>query len=151
MQVRTVCQRAVVTVRRSEEVTRAAQLMREKHVGYLVVVEPDAVSGFAHPVGVLTDRDIVVGVLAVEVDPKAVRVGDVMSADPVTVLESEALEVALRKMRESGVRRLPVVNGRRELVGILATDDVLKVIAGDSQDIVGAIRKERQIEGAQRQ
>jgi CBS domain-containing protein len=150
MQVATLCQRLVFTVRRSDEVTRAAQLMREKHVGYLVVVEPDPVAGFPRPVGVLTDRDIVVSVMAREVDPKAVRVGDVMTTNPVMVRESDAMEVALHRMREFGVRRLPVVNGRRELVGILATDDVLKVIAGDTQDVVSAICNERQIEGVQR-
>jgi CBS domain-containing protein len=150
MQVGTLCQRLVFTVRRSDEVTWAAQLMRDKHVGYLVVAEPDSFSGFVRPVGVLTDRDIVVGVLARGVDAKAVQVGDVMTVDPITVRESDAMEVALCKMREFGVRRLPVVDGRGELVGILATDDVLKVIAGDSHDIVSAIRREREIEGAQR-
>jgi CBS domain-containing protein len=144
MEVGTVCQRLVFTIRRSDEVSRAAQLMREKHVGYLVVVE---LNPLARPVGVLTDRDIVVGVVAREVDPKAVRVGDIMTVDPITARESDSVEAALQKMREFGVRRLPIVNDRRELVGILAMDDVLKVIAGNAQQVVNMIRNERQIEG----
>jgi len=147
MEVGTVCQRLVFTVRPCDEVCRAARLMREKHVGYLVVVE---FAPLARPVGVLTDRDIVVGVVAREVDPKAVRVGDIMSGNPITARESDSVEAALQKMREFGVRRLPIINDRRELVGILAMDDVLKVIAGDAQQVVNVIRNERQIEGVAR-
>jgi CBS domain-containing protein len=148
MEVGTICQRLVFTIRRSDEVSRAAQLMREKHVGYLVVVEFDPL---ARPVGVLTDRDIVVGVVASEVDAKAVRVGDIMTVDPITARESDSVEAALQKMREFGVRRLPIVNDRGELVGILAMDDVLKVIAANAQQVVNVIRNERQIEGVTRQ
>jgi len=147
MEVGTICQRLVFTIRRSDEVSRAAQLMREKHVGYLVVVE---LNPLARPVGVLTDRDIVVGVIARGVDPKALCVGDIMTVKLITARESDSVEAALRKMREFGLRRLPVVNDRRELVGILALDDVLQVIAGDAQEIVTAIHKGRQIEGVTR-
>jgi CBS domain-containing protein len=148
MEVGTLCQRLVFTIRRSDEVTRAAQLMREKHVGYLVVVELDPL---ARPVGVLTDRDIVVGVVAREVDPKALRVGDIMTVNIITARESDSVEAALQKMREFGVRRLPIINDRGELVGILAMDDVLKVIAGNAQQVLNVIRNERQIEGVIRQ
>jgi CBS domain-containing protein len=147
MEVGAVCPRLVVTIHRSDDVIRAAQLMREKHVGYLVVVEPGP---FARPVGVLTDRDIVVGIVAREVDPKAVRVGEIMTINPVTALESDSIEAALQKMRDRGVRRLPIVNQRRELVGILAMEDVLKVIAGDAQQIVNVIGNGRQIEEVMR-
>ena len=148
MEVGAVCQRLVFVIRRSDEVSRAAQLMREKHVGYLVVVE---LNPLARPVGVLTDRDIVVGVVARQADPKAVRVGDIMTLNPVMALESDSVEAALQKMHDFGVRRLPIVNYRRELVGILAMDDVLKVIAANAQQVVNVIRNERQIEGMTRQ
>ena len=150
MQVGSLCQRLVFTICQSDEISRAAQVMREKHVGYLVVVEPNPVRGIPRPVGVLTDRDIVVSVVARDVDPRTVRVGDIMTANPVLAAEWESMEAALQKMRQFGVRRLPVVNGYRELVGVLAVDDVLKVIAGDAQDVVSTIRGGRQIEGVSR-
>jgi len=150
MQVGTLCQRLVFTICQSDEISRAAQVMREKHVGYLVVVEPNPVRGIPRPVGVLTDRDIVVSVVAREVDPKTVRVGDIMTPDPVLAAEGESMEAALQKMRQFGVRRLPVVNGYRELVGILAIDDVLRVIAGDAQDVVSTIRSGPRMEGESR-
>ena len=150
MNVGRICQRLVFTVSRSDEIIRAARLMREKHVGFLVVVEPEPVTGLPIPVGVLTDRDIVTGVLASDVDPLAVRVGDIMTTDPVTAQETDPLEKALHRMREFGVRRLPIVNLRHVLVGVLAIDDILKVLAGDTQDIVSAIANERRAEGRAR-
>jgi CBS domain-containing protein len=149
MNVGTICQRLVITVRRSDEVVRAAQLMRSKHVGYLVVVEPEN-AGPLRPVGVLTDRDIVVAVVAREVDPRTLRVADIMTTEPVTVGENDSVDEALRKMRQFGVRRLPVVNQRGELVGVVAADDALKVIAGDALEVVTAVGNEYRLEARKR-
>ena len=149
MNVGTVCQRLVVSVARSDEVVRAAQLMRSEHVGYLVVVESTKAEA-RRPVGVLTDRDIVVAVVAREVDPQTLRVGDIMTSDPITVGEDDSVEEALRQMRQFGVRRLPVVNHRGELMGVVAVDDVLKVLAGDALEIISAVDNERQLEARRR-
>ena len=151
MKVGTICSKLVITVKRSDEVNTAARRMRDAHVGYLVVVETDPSASWVRVVGVLTDRDLVVMLLARDVSPNAVSVGDVMTANPVTVLESDSVETALRKMRESGVRRLPVISQKgNELVGIISTDDILKVIAGDAQDLVATTVVERVLEGARR-
>jgi CBS domain-containing protein len=128
VEVGAICQRPVFTIRPYELVSRAAQLMAEHQVGYLVVVE---FGPYARPVGVLSERDIVVRVLARGMDPKAVCVRDIMTADPTLARESDFVEAALPKMRESGVRRLPVVNDHRELVGLLTLEDVLRVSADD--------------------
>lgn len=150
MKVGTICQRLVSTVKRSDEVSAAARLMRDAHVGYLVVVQTVASDRAPHPVGVLTDRDLVVMLLARDVTPSAVSVGDVMTANPVTVRESDSVETALQTMREHGVRRMPVVGERGDLTGVLSTDDILKVIAWDTQDIVTTNLVERIVEGARR-
>jgi CBS domain-containing protein len=144
------CNRNPITVRRSDELLRAAQLMREKHIGYLVVVEPEVADQSLRPVGVVTDRDIVVSVIAREADVRSLRVGDVMTQQPVTIEATAPLERALREMRRIGVRRLPVVGQRGELVGVLSLDEVLEVIAAQLQNVAGSIRNERVIEGALR-
>jgi CBS domain-containing protein len=144
------CNRNPITVRRSDELLRAAQLMREKHIGYLVVVEPEVADQSLRPVGVVTDRDIVVSVIAREADVRSLRVGDVMTQQPVTIEATAPLERALREMRRIGVRRLPVVGQRSELVGVLSLDEVLEVIAAQLQNVAGSIRNERVIEGALR-
>ena len=124
--------------------------MREKHIGYLVVVDPEVVDQSLRPVGVLTDRDIVVSVVARETDPRALRVGDVMTQQPVTVGSAEPVERALREMRRIGVRRLPVVGQRGELIGVLSLDDVVELLAGAMQNLAGSIRNERMHEGSLR-
>src|SRR5262245_26297576 len=108
MNVGETCQRNVITVRAHDELARAAQLMREEHVGYLVVVEPAPTGGTLVPIGVVTDRDLVVSVLARNIDAQTLRAGDVMSVEPITVGEEESLHEALKRMRRCGVRRMPV-------------------------------------------
>jgi len=146
----TICQRVLYTIGRRDEVVRAAQLMREKHVGYLVVVEPDPSAGFARAVGVLTDRDIVVTVVAREVDPRSLCVEDIMTRNPVTVRESDSIEQVVHEMARAGIRRVPVLDYRGQVVGVVSIDDVLQDVAGDAADIVAAIRNERRIEGTAR-
>ena len=93
--------------------------MREQHVGDLIVVEPRG--NATVPVGILTDRDIVVGVVAKRVAPDAVTVGDTMTRNLLTVREDASLEFALREMRRHGVRRAPVVRANGDLVGVIAS------------------------------
>lgn len=128
----------------------AAALMRDRHVGYLVVIESTAAGDSGKPVGVLTDRDIVVGILAKSVDPKTLRVGDVMSREPVVVEESKPLEAALRAMRRAGVRRVPVVGTAGQLVGVLSLDEVVEHLAKELAEASGSIRSELKREQALR-
>lgn len=118
------CQRNVVTVRRHEELSTAAWLMRERNVGCLVVVDSAGAIGGWRPVGLLTDRDIVTNVIARDCDPRSVVVDDVMSRNPLTVWSTSGIEDALERMRAAGTRRVPVVDERGRLIGILALDDI---------------------------
>lgn len=120
------CQRHVVTVRRHEELATAAWMMRERNVGCLVVVESAGVMGGEKPIGMLTDRDIVTNVIAREGDPRGLVVDDVMTRHPVTVWANASLDEALQRMRGGGVRRVPVIDERGRLAGILALDDIFE-------------------------
>ena len=148
MKVSDICTRTVVTVTELEDLMAAAQLMRNKHIGYLVVVEPRVADGTATPVGVVTDRDLVVKVIARDADVRSLRVGDVMTRQPVLAMEDSSVSVALHYMREIGVRRLPVVNRAGRLVGVLSLDDVLDGLAGELMDVASSIRRELKVEGA---
>src|SRR5690348_9213565 len=110
MKVGDVCTRSVVTVSEFEDLMAAAELMRKKHIGYLVIVEPSVADGTVVPVGVITDRDPVMRVIARGAEVRSLRVGDVMTRQPVLAMEENSVSVALHYMREIGVRRLPVVN-----------------------------------------
>jgi CBS domain-containing protein len=150
MNVGEICVRNVITVLEVDELTKAAEVMREKHIGYLVVVGPKVgESGFA-PIGVLTDRDIVVGVVAKDTDPKTLRVGDLMTRQPVVVDEDASLTQALSEMRRIGVRRIPVVGHNGLLTGVLSLDDILGALSEELSDVAGSIRKEVRMEEALR-
>lgn len=146
MDINTLCNPEPVTVRPGEELIRAAQLMRDRHVGYLVVAEPSPLGGWERPLGVLTDRDLVVEVLAKGVDPASLTVGDVMADDPVTVEESRPLGYALSEMRRVGVRRMPVTGSAGRLVGVLSLDAIVEHLADQIKDVAGSIRSELQME-----
>jgi CBS domain-containing protein len=150
MLVSEICRRNPVTIRASEELGSAAALMRERHIGYLIVAEPHPPHAAPRPVGVLTDRDIVVGVLARGADPRLLKVGDVMTRNPVVVSEDGSLNSALGEMRRLGVRRMPVVDAVGQLVGVLALDEVLDAVAQQLQGVIGSIRTELRTEEARR-
>jgi CBS domain-containing protein len=115
--------------------------MREQHVGSLVVV--DETGKGRVPVGILTDRDIVVAVVAREVDPRALTAGDVMSNDLATVRPTDSAVDALQLMRRRGVRRVPVVAENGTLAGIVTIDDLLAAVAEQLADVVRAISAEQ--------
>jgi len=122
-----ICSREVVCINRIECVAKAAQLMRKHHVGSVVVVDEKA--GGRTPIGMLTDRDIVVAVVAVGLNPEAVTAGDIMSGELLSVNEDAGIAETTELMRVRGVRRIPVTSSRGSLVGILAADDVQSLLA----------------------
>ncbi len=140
------CVRDVVTVRPSASLREAATLMREKHVGFIVVVD-ESDPWRRVPVGVLTDRDIVIQVFAPGADAGALSVADVMTRYPVLAHEHEDVSRVLVKMREVGIRRAPVVDASGALMGVIAMDDAIQLVTGLLCDISGVIRQERRVEG----
>jgi len=142
-----ICTRSVTVAFKSTTVDGAARLMRENHVGCLVVV--DETEGRRSVVGVLTDRDIVTAVVAHALDAKTLRVEDVMTTDLVTAREEDSLIDLMRSMRRKGVRRIPVVGAQSELIGVATLDDVLNILAEELGLLVAAIdsegKRERQM------
>jgi CBS domain-containing protein len=113
-------------------------------------VEPNPGNAMLRPVGVLTDRDIVVSVVAQDTDPRSLKVGDIMTRQPVVAGEESSIALALQDMRRIGVRRLPIVDRSGLLVGVLSLDDVLDALASELNDAAGSIRKELRTESALR-
>ncbi len=144
MTVGAVCTRDVVIAHSEMSIVAAARLMREYHVGSLVVVNDEA--GNNAPIGVVTDRDLVIEVLAVDVDSDSVTVGDVMSQPLLTVNEDESLWDVIQRMRAKGVRRTPVVNMDGALVGILSVDDLVQLLGDELSALAGVFGTEQQRE-----
>jgi CBS domain-containing protein len=127
MSVSEFCNREVVIARADEPVMEAVRLMRTQHVGDIVVVRDEG--GQRIPVGIVTDRDIVIEVMAAEVEPDTITLGDIMSPEIHCVAEGENLLDAMALMRDKGVRRMPVVNADGGLEGMLTVDDLLELVA----------------------
>lgn len=148
MKVGDYCQRDVVTVPATADVVEVARVMRDRHVGFLVVVEEGDPE--LRPIGVVTDRDIVLQICAREVDPHAVTARDIMSGDPLVARETDDLNDLMRAMQAAGYRRVPVTNEQGTLSGVIAIDDVIDVIADLLIDICGSIRNEQRVERRRR-
>lgn len=136
-----ICNREVVYVNRDVTVHAACKLMRHYHVGSLVVV--DETEGKRVPVGILTDRDIVVEIDAMDLDPKVMTAGDIMSSELATVPENHGVLETIDVMRFKGVRRMPIVDADGRLVGIVTIDDLLEVLAGELTDISRIVSREQ--------
>lgn len=134
------CNRKVVTTTRETSISEAARLMRDRHVGSLIVIEHR--DNHVEPVGILTDRDIVVEVLAENVDPNIVTVGDIMTSAVLKVCEHDSILETAQRMRARGVRRVPVVSNQRELVGVLAQDDILGLLSEELSLLVKVTTRE---------
>lgn len=136
-----ICNRIVTIADRGMRVVQAAQLMRDHHVGCLVVVDETGAGRLV--VGMLTDRDIVTAVVAKEVDAATLVVEDVMSRDVVTALDEDSITDLLKIMRRKGLRRLPVTTAQGALVGLVTIDDLLPLLAEQLRDIALTIEAEQ--------
>ncbi|MGH8762405.1 MAG: CBS domain-containing protein [Nitrosospira sp.] len=148
MPVGEICNRDVVILQRDATILDAAQLMREHHVGDVLVVEER--DGARIPVGIVTDRDLVVEIMATGLDPTVITVGDIMVPELVTVKESAGVFETVQYMRSKAVRRLPIVDENGMLAGILALDDLLELLSEEFLAIVKLVRVQRQKETKQR-
>ena len=113
MPISELCNREVVVIQKDEPVLEAARLMRQHHVGDVIIVEEQ--SGIKKPIGIVTDRDIVVEIMATELDPAVITVGDITVPKLVTVQENTGIFDVIQYMRRKAVRRSPVIDDRGEL------------------------------------
>jgi CBS domain-containing protein len=128
-----ICIRPVVTASAQMTVGQAARAMRARDVGALVVVNA------SRPIGMLTDRDIAIQVVAQGKDPDSTRVADVMRKRPVTIQEDLGILDAAKTFARTGVRRLPVVSARGALVGVIAVDDLFILLGNELGHMAGAL------------
>jgi CBS domain-containing protein len=134
------CNREVIITEQDASVTEAAMLMKRHHVGNLVVVEKQGEKTL--PIGIVTDRDIVVEVIAQKADPDSLIIKDIMSTGLITVEEKESLLSALELMQNQGVRRIIVVDGQRSLQGILSADDAIELITEAMNNLTKLVKQE---------
>lgn len=141
-----ISRRPVITAAPDDSIVTVARRMRDEHVGDVVVADRQR-----RPVGILTDRDIVVSVVAQSPDKlDALLASDVMTPNPVTARPSEEIDRAIDRMREAGIRRLPVVATDGRLEGIVTFDDLLKATFVQLSELVGLVARELKTEAVAR-
>ena len=148
MKIRNFCSKDVAVVEPGATLREASLLMRNRHVGALVVAERK--DGLLRPVGIVTDRDIVVAVIAPGARAEAIRVADVMPGKLVVTHASDTVFEALQAMSHHGVRRLPVVADDGSLFGIVTADDLLRVMATELASLACALTRGGERESAER-
>lgn len=140
-----VCNPWTVIAKPDESLVSVARRMLNEHVGCVVVVEERA--GKSIPIGMLTDRDIVVGVIArADGDIDTLMVGDAMTKDVVVASESENLDEVLKRMGSRGIRRIAIVDEVGSLRGLIAFDDMLELLQDQIAALVSVLNRERQQE-----
>lgn len=148
MRVGELCNREVIVIRGDESVRVAAELMRRHHVGDVVLVEDR--DGRQVPVGLVTDRDLVVEVMVPGLDPETLAVRDILTSSLSTVGEDDGLFDALDLMRARAVRRLPVVDADGALAGIITVDDVVGLLTEMLGRLSAVVERQRSREAVQR-
>ncbi|PKO52012.1 MAG: CBS domain-containing protein [Betaproteobacteria bacterium HGW-Betaproteobacteria-20] len=148
MTIGAICNHEIITVRRDATVSHVAMLMRQHHVGDVVVIE-DRMNKIV-PVGIVTDRDVIVEVIATELDCSVITAGDIMVTKLAVVKESAGVFEGIQLMTGKGVRRLPVVDDSGSLIGIVTLDDLLQLLAKEFGALSKLVAREQKNEVAKR-
>ncbi|MGZ3712349.1 MAG: CBS domain-containing protein [Bdellovibrionota bacterium] len=138
----------VVTAVGEDSLYEASRKMRDNHVGDVVVVKRR--NGKLVPIGMLTDRDIVVATLALKVPVETLSVGDVMTFSPVVAREDEPLGRVLNLMKRHGIRRIPLVAKNGDLRGIVAAEDIMQFLARELFSLSEVFSVQRKLEPKRR-
>lgn len=133
MSLREFCQRRVVTVSPESDIVEACRLMGENNIGSLVVTEGGKLRG------ILTDRDIALKVTGKSKDPEKIRVRDIMTRNPVRIPIHKGLRELTSLMHAHHVRRVPIVDGLDEVLGIVSMDDLIALISDEMSDLGRAV------------
>lgn len=141
MNVGNICKRAVTTALTSDTGRRAAVLMRDNHVGDVVIVKDSG--GMLWPLGMVTDRDLVMEIISTYGDPDTLTLGEIMSEPVYCLTEGEGIDHALMRMRAAGVRRAPVIGTDGQLTGIVSVDDVIALLAERMGNLSALLDHER--------
>lgn len=144
MKLKDLCVLDVACCHKSTTIAEAARLMRQHHTGDLVII--DDTDGSPEPVGIVTDRDIVMEVVAKSHDPSRTQVSEVMASPIVVASGSENVATAIERMRAQGVRRLPIVDDSGAVFGILTLDDLYRALAEHTAALADIVAKEQKRE-----
>lgn len=144
MKIGSLCVRDVVFSEKTCTIERAAKLMRQHNVGSVIVIAKNENGN--KPIGIFTSRDLVVGIIAEEIDIHTVTLGDVMSDHLITAREDDDFNETIERMRIKGVRRIPVVDQSGCVVGIFSAVDILRILSEKLNNLSVPINQKQKTE-----
>ncbi|MCD6047241.1 MAG: putative signal-transduction protein with domain [Gammaproteobacteria bacterium] len=140
MPVQKIATSKTVCISENASLFEVSKKMKKYNVGAVVVVK-DAEADLT-PVGIITDRDIVVELVATGVDPNDVYIKEILVDDLMTVKEGSSVQEAISSMKKKGVRRVPIVNEENKVVGIVSMDDLLMLMVKELCELVDIVRQQ---------
>lgn len=140
MPIKSICEREVVTVPEGLSVYETAKIMKALNLGNVIVVGDQKERN--NPIGIITDRDIVIKIVADDGDPMEICAGDIMSLNLLVLKDHQGIQESLDMMSAKSVRRAPIVDDKNNLVGIAMVDDLLVLIAEEVESLAKLIRKQ---------
>lgn len=143
MSIKSICKTDVVSIEKNSSLKEAAVLMQKKHVGSLIVTE--GFNGKKIPCGIITDRDITLTVGSSQ-NPQDLHVEQIMQNQPITVKTSEGIFETIVRMREHGIKRLPVVTEDGSLYGVISADDILTLMSEEINNLAKITETQVKIE-----
>jgi CBS domain-containing protein len=148
MDLRKIGKRKVATVYRHMNVGEAARIMRDSHLGDVIVIERRG--GKIMPVGILTDRDIVMSTTALGISPFDFRVDDVMTRTLVTAPSDSTLNHIIALMKDHGIKRIPLLNEAGELDAVVAIEDVIRFLSTELYELSQVYERQQNLERERR-
>ena len=133
------CKHEVITAPRDTSVYKATQLMKQHNIGNIVVVDGNDRNT---PVGIFTDRDVAMKIVADEVDPRQLTIGDAISQDLLILQEHQHIQEAIDMMCAKKVRRAPIVGKDNKITGIVSVDDLILLFADELGSVAKLIRQQ---------
>ena len=140
MNVGSLCSRPPVAAPTGAPLSDVARLMRERHVGAVVITEGDPQR--PHVAGIITDRDIVCARVTRTEDLSSINAAEIMTPRPLVIAEQDSVGAAVAHLRARGVRRAPVVAADGALLGVISADDLLAHLAGEIAALAGIVSRQ---------
>lgn len=133
------CKCDVITASKNMSVQEAARLMKKHNIGDIIIVDEEK---DGKPIGIFTDRDIAIKIIAEEADPQSITVGDAMSEELLVLKDYQHFQESLDMMCAKGVRRAPIVDQHDKIIGIAAVDDLILLLIDELGSLAKLIRRQ---------
>jgi CBS domain-containing protein len=140
MSIKDICGRQVVTATKDASVNEVAKLMKKHNVGNVVIIDNQVTTN--KPIGILTDRDITMKIVAEDVDARQISAGDIMTENLLLLHGNQSINEAIDMMCAKGVRRAPISDDTHKIIGIASIDDLFILLAEEMGSLSKLIRKQ---------